>query len=119
MPVYPLAVEVRLGPRLPCLGVADNHQDAENWSDADRDVARPVCPDMEDAILEGRRDRMAAAVGKLAAREPRPVDAVPDRPGSAWALFPELPAWDALAERWGQRLAAAAPYKPDAAPSAA
>jgi hypothetical protein len=119
VPVFPLAVEVHLGLRLPCLGVADNHQDAENWSDADRDVVRPVCPDMEDAILEVRRDRMAAAVGKLAAHEPRPVDAVPDRPGSAWALFPELPAWDALAERLVQRLAAAEPYTQDVARSAA
>jgi len=85
VPVFRRAAEVHLGLRLPCLGVADNHQDAENWSDADRGAVRPVCPDMEDAIPEVRRDRMASAVGKLAAREPHPVDAVPDRPGFAWA----------------------------------
>jgi hypothetical protein len=65
------------------------------WSDAGRDVVHPVCPDMEDAILEVRPGLKAGDAGKLAVREPRPVDAVL-----------ALPAWDALKASRGLQPAA-------------
>ena len=72
------------------------------------------------AIPEGLLDPMAVAAGKLAVREPRPADAVPGRLDFASVWYPELPASpDALAERWAQPRVVVAPYKPDAAPSAA
>jgi hypothetical protein len=77
---------------------------------------------MADAILEDRRglpDRLDEAAEKLAAREPRPVDAVLARPAPAWAEFLGLPAWLALAERWAQLRVVAAPCIPDEALSAA
>jgi hypothetical protein len=119
VPAFPPAAEVHLGLRLPFLGVADSHPDAVNWSDADRGAVRPVCLDMADAIPEVLRGRTAVAAEKLADLEPLPADAVPDHPVPAWVWFQELPAWDALVERWGQRLAVAAQCTPDAGPSAA
>jgi hypothetical protein len=63
--------------------------------------------------------RMDEAVGKLAVREPRLADAVRAHPDSALAVFPGLPAWVALAERWARRRVAVELYIPDEAPSAA
>ena len=86
MPVFPQAAVDHPGLRLPFRGEADIHLDAESLLDADRDVVRPVCPDMVDAIPENRRGlpvRMDEGVGKLAVREPRPVDAVPAHLDSA------------------------------------
>jgi hypothetical protein len=80
VPVFPQAAVDHLGLRLPFRGVADIHLDAENLLDADRGAVRPVCPDMVDAIPEGRWGlpvQMDEAVGKLAVREPRLADAVP------------------------------------------
>ena len=122
VPVFPLAAVGHLGLRLPFRGVADNHPDAESLSDADRDAVRRVCLDMVDAIPEdhrGRQVRLVWAAGKLAGREPRLADAVPGRPGPAWAVFPGLPALIALVERWARVRAEAAPYKRDEALSAA
>jgi hypothetical protein len=78
-PVFPQAAVAHLGLRLPSLGVADNHPDAVSLWDVDHDAVRRVCPDMVDAIPEGRRGlpvQMDEAVGKLAVREPRLADAV-------------------------------------------
>jgi hypothetical protein len=72
---------------------------------------------MADAIPEVRQGRLAQmdeAVEKLAGRELRPADAVPDHPDPAWVVFPERHAWNVLAKRWAQRHAAEAPCKPDA-----
>lgn len=86
MPVFRRAVVGRLGLLHPFPGVVDSHPDAASLSDADLDVVRRACLDMVDAIPEVRRGlpvQMDEAVGKLAAREPRPADAVPDHPGPA------------------------------------
>jgi phage tail protein X len=122
VPVFPLAAVGHLDLRLPCRGVADSHPDAVSLSDADHDAVRRACSDMVDAILEGllgRLDRLVWAVEKLAGREPRLADAVPAHPDSALAVFPGLPAWVALVERWARRRAAVELYIPDEAPSAA
>jgi hypothetical protein len=108
VPVFPLA--------------AVGHLDAVSLLDADRDAVRRACPDRVDAIPEDRLGlpvRMDEAVGKLAVREPRLADAVRAHPDSALAVFPGLPAWVALAERWARRRAAVELYIPDEAPSAA
>ena len=122
VPVFPQVAVDHLGLRLPFRGVADSPLDAESLLDAARDAVRPVCPDMVDAIPEGRQGlpaRMAEAVEKLAVREPRPEDAVPAHLDSAWAVFPERLASVDLAERWARRRAAAEPCTPDEAQSAA
>ena len=122
MPAVLPAEEVHLGLRLPFPDVADSPPVAESLSGADHGAVRPVCFDMADAIPEDRlglRVQKAEAAGKLAALEPRPADAVLDRPGLAWVLCPELPAWGAPVERLAQPHAAVALYTPDAGPSAA
>jgi hypothetical protein len=122
VPVFPLAAVGHLDLRLPFPDVADSHLDAVSLLDADRDAVRRACPDMVDAIPEDRLGlpvRMDEAVGKLAVREPRLADAVRAHPDSALAVFPGLPAWVALAERWARRRAAVELYIPDEAPSAA
>jgi hypothetical protein len=58
-------------------------------------------------------------VGKLAGHEPRLADAVLDRPGPAWALFPERLAWGGLAQRWAPQRAAVARCRQDVGRSAA
>ena len=122
VPVFPQAAVGHLGLRLPFRGVADSHLDAVSLLDADRDAVRPACPDMVDAIPEGRQgrlDRLVWAAEKLAVREPRLADAVPAHLDSAWAVFPGRPALVALVERWARRRAAAGPCTPDEALSAA
>lgn len=122
MPVFPLVAAVHLDPRLPSPGVADSHRDAENLSDADHGAARRVCFGRVAAVPEDRWGllaRMAVAAERLAGREPRPADAVPDRHGSAWAVFLGLPALAALVGRSAQPRAEAGLCKPDAARSAA
>jgi hypothetical protein len=77
---------------------------------------------MADAIPEdrlGRSDRLVWGAGKLAARELRLADAVPDHPDPAWIVCLGLPALVGLVERWAQRRAAAARCIPDEALSAA
>ena len=120
--VFPLAAVGHLGLRLPFPGVADSHPDAENSLDADLDAVRRVCLDTVDAIPEallGRSDRLVWAVEKLAVRELRLADAVRAHPDSALAVFPGLPAWVALVERWARLRAAVELYIPDEGPSAA
>lgn len=122
VPVFLLVAVGHLGLRLPFLGVADSHPDAVSLLGADRDAVRLVCLDTVDAIPEDRRGlpvQMDEAAGKLAAREPRLADAVPDRLEIAWAAFPEIRASAGLVERWAQLRAAAEPYTPDEALSAA
>ena len=83
VPVFLLAAVGHLGLRLPFRGVADSHPDAVSLLDADHGAVRRVCLDMVDAIPEDRRGlpvRMDEAAGKLAVREPRLADAVPDAP---------------------------------------
>lgn len=85
-PVFPLAEVGRRGLRLPSLGVVDNRPDAASLLDADLDVVRRVCPDMVGAIPEVRRGLLVQKdvdAEKLAGRERRPADAVPDHLGSA------------------------------------
>ena len=82
VPVFPLAAVGRLGLLHPFPGVADSHPDAVSLLDADHDAVRRVCLDTVDAIPEDRRGlpvQMDEAAGKLAARELRLADAVPDR----------------------------------------
>jgi hypothetical protein len=82
VPVFPLAAVGHLGLRLPSRGVADSHPGAVSLLDVDHDAVRQVCLDTVDAIPEDRRGRsvrLDEAVEKLAAREPRLADAVPDR----------------------------------------
>jgi hypothetical protein len=55
---------------------------------------------------------------KLAGREPRLADAVPDHPDSAWAVCLELLASVGLGGRWAQPRAAAELCTPDEVPSA-
>ena len=77
---------------------------------------------MVDAILEvrrGRLDRLVWAVEKLAGRELRLADAVPERLVLAWIAFQELPALIALVERWAGLRAEAERYTPAEALSAA
>ena len=62
VPAFPLAAEVHLGLRLPFLGAADSHRDAENLSGADRGAVRRACFDIADAIPEDRRGHL----GRLA-----------------------------------------------------
>ena len=122
VPVFPQVAVDHLGLRLPFRGVADSPLDAESLLDAARDAVRPVCPDMVDAIPEGRRGRpvqMGEAVEKLAVREPRLADAVPARLDSALDVFPGHPALIGLAERWVRRRAAAEPCTRDEAQSEA
>ena len=122
VPVFLLAAVAHLGLRLPSLGVADSHPDAVSLLGADHDAVRRACLDTVDAIPEDRWDlpvHLDEAAGKLAAREPRLVDAVPDRPENAWAAFPEIRASVGLVERWAQLRAAAELYTPDEALSAA
>jgi hypothetical protein len=122
VPVFPLAAVVHLDLRLPFPGVADSLRDAVSLLDADHDAVRRACPDMVDAIPEGRRGRLDClvwGVGKLAVREPRLADAVPAHPDSALAAFPGLPAWVVLVERWAQLRAVAGLCTQDEAPSAA
>jgi uncharacterized protein (UPF0262 family) len=122
VPVFPLAAVVHLDLRLPFPGVADSLRDAVSLLDADHDAVRRACPDMVDAIPEGRRGRLDClvwGVGKLAVREPRLEDAVPLRLDSAWAVFPERLALVGLVVRWAQRRAVAEPSTPDEARSAA
>jgi hypothetical protein len=120
--VFPLAAVDHLGLHLPFRGVADSRLDAESWWDAARDAVRPVCPDMADAIPEGRRghsDRLVWGAEKLAGREPRPADAVPARLVPAWIAFQELPASIGLVVRWARLRAVAEPCTPDEALSGA
>jgi hypothetical protein len=122
VPVFPQAAVGRPGLRLPSLGVADSHPDAVSLLDADHDAVRPVCPDTVDAIPEvhrGRSGRLAWAAGKLAGHGPRLADAVLGHLGSAWAVFPGLPALIALVERWARLRAVAEPYTRDEALSEA
>jgi hypothetical protein len=122
VPVFPLAAVGHLGLLHPFRGVVDSLRDAESLLDADRDAVRRACPDIVDVIPEGRLGlpvRMDEAVGKLAVRELRLADVVRAHPDSALAVFPGLPAWVALVERWARRRAAAELYIPDEAPSAA
>ena len=82
VPVFPPAAVGHLVLRLPFRGVADSHLDAVSLLDVDHGAVRRVCLDMVDAIPEDRRGlpvQMDEAAGKLAAREPRLADAVPDR----------------------------------------
>jgi hypothetical protein len=62
---------------------------------------------------------MDEAAGKLADREPRLADAVLAHLGLALAVSLGLRALVGLAERWAQLRAAAEPYTPDEALSAA
>jgi len=118
VPVFPPVAEVRLGLHRPFPDVADSRPDVVCWSGAGRGAVRQVCLDTVGASPERLRDRMAAGAEKLAVRGPRPADAVPDRPASVWFLL--RPAWNVPAERWAlSHVAAAALYKPDAAPFAA
>ncbi|HXJ72397.1 MAG TPA: hypothetical protein VNM37_06075 [Candidatus Dormibacteraeota bacterium] len=120
--VFPLAAVDHLVLRHPSRGVADIRQDAVSLLDADLDVVLPACPDMADAILEGRRGlpaRMDEAVEKLAVREPRLADAVLAHLDFASGVFPGRPALVGLVGRWARPLAAAALYIPDEAPFAA
>jgi hypothetical protein len=111
--VFPLVAEVRPGLCLPFLDAADSRRRRGGyWWDADRGAARPVCSDMAAALPEVLQDPQAVAAEKSAAREPVPADVVPDR--LAWALSPERPAWDVLAERSVQRRVAEALCIPDA-----
>ena len=103
----------------PFLDEADSRRDAESLLGADHGAVHPVAPDMADAILEGLRGRTALAAGRLAALEPRLADAVLERPGPAWVLFPARLAWGVPAKRWALRRAAAARCKQDAVQSAA
>jgi hypothetical protein len=122
VPVFPLAAVVHLDLRLPFLDVADSHPDAESLLDVDRDAVHRACLDMVDAIPEVRRGlpvRRDEAVEKLAGREPRLADAVPDHPGSAWTVFPGLHAWVGLEEHWVRLRAEEAQCRPDEVPSAA
>lgn len=82
VPVFPQVAVGHLGLRLPFLGVADSHPGAVSLLDADHGAVRQVCLDTVDAIQEDRRGlpvQMDEAAGKLAAREPRLADVVPDR----------------------------------------
>jgi hypothetical protein len=122
VPVFPQAAVGHLGLLHPFRGVADIRQDAVSLLDAARDAVRPACPDMADAIPEVRRALpvpLGEAVEKLAAREPRPADAVPARLDSALDVFPVHPALVALVEHWAPQRVAAEPYTPDEAQSAA
>ena len=122
VPVFPQAAVDHLGLRLPFRGAADNHLVAESLWDADRDAVRRACLDMVDAIPEDHRGllvRLDEAAGKLAGREPRPVDAVPARLDSASDVFPGHPALVALVGRWARRRAVAEPCIPDEARFAA
>jgi hypothetical protein len=60
--VFPLAEVGHLGLRLPSPDVADNHPDAVNLWDADRDAVRRACFDTVAAIPEDRRGHL----GRLA-----------------------------------------------------
>jgi hypothetical protein len=120
--LFPLAAEAHLGLRLPFRGVADSHLDAASLWGADRDAVRRAFLDTVDAIPENRRGllvRMDEAAGKLAGRERRPADAVPERLGPAWIAFQELPASVGPVERWARLRAAVALCTPDEALSAA
>jgi hypothetical protein len=104
-PVFPQAAVGHLGPRLPFRGVADSHPDAASLWDADLDVVRRACLDTVDAIPERHRGlpvRLDEAVEKLAGREPRLAGVVPGHLDPASAVFPGLPAWVALVERWAR-----------------
>ena len=75
------SVEARPGlrPSLDAAGILH----AARWSGADRGAVRPAVRRMAVVIPEVRPDLKAAGAGKLAVREPRPEDAVPDRRASA------------------------------------
>jgi hypothetical protein len=121
VPVCPLVGVVRPDLRRPFRGAADNHPDAVSWLDVDRGAARRDALDMADVNLEVRRRPVLkdGGAGKLADHEPRPEDAAPVRPDSAWAVNPVLHASGGFVARSAEQPAVAAPYKPDAAPSAA
>jgi hypothetical protein len=122
VPVFLRAAEVHLGLRLPSLDVADSHPDAESWSDADRGAVRRACFDMVGAIPEDRQGHLghlAWAAEKLAGREPRLADAVPDHPDPAWFECLGLPASVGLVVHWAQPRAAAELCTQDEALSAA
>lgn len=101
-PVFPQAAVGRRDLLRPFRGVADSHPDAVSLLGADHDAVRRACLDTVDAIPEdrqGRSDRLAWGAGKLAAREPRPADAVLAHPDPAWVVCLGLPAWVGLVER--------------------
>ena len=113
VPVFPLAAEVHLGLRLPSPDVADSRRDAASSLDADRGAVLRACLDMVGAIPEDRQGhlgRLAVGAEKLAGRELRLADAVPDHPDPAWAECLGLPASVGLAARLALPRAAAAPY---------
>ena len=121
-PVFPQAAVGRRDLLHPFRGVADSHPDAASLLGADHGAVRRACLDTVDAIPEdrqGRSDRLVWGAGKLAAREPRLVDAVLAHPDPAWVVCLGLPAWVGLVEQWAQLHAAAALYTPDEALSAA
>jgi hypothetical protein len=121
VPVFPLAAVNHLDLRLPSPDVADSRRDAASSLDADRGAVLRACLDMVDAIPEDRQghlDHLAWAAEKLAGREPRLVDAVPDHPDPAWAECLGLPASVGLVERWARLRAAAELCTRDEAPSA-
>jgi hypothetical protein len=120
--VCPLAAVARPDLLRPFRDVVDNRPDAVNLWDADLDAARRAVLDMAGVIPEGHQGLPVlkdADAGKLAGHGLRPADAVLVRPDSAWALNLVLPAWAGLVARSVEQLAAAALYKPGAAPSAA
>ena len=122
VPVFPPAGEVHLDLRLPSQDVADSPRDAVSLSDADLGAVRRACFGTVGAIPEDRQDHLARpvwAAGKLAAREPRLADAVPDHHGSASAVYLGHPAWIGLVGRWEQPRVAVAPDIPGAGLSAA
>jgi hypothetical protein len=121
VPVFPPAGAVHLGLRLPSRDVADSHLDAASLSDVDRGAVRRAFLDTVGAIPEdrwGHLARPAWGAGKLAVREPRPADAVPDHPDFAWAVCLEHPALICFVGRWAEPHVAAEPYIRDADPSA-
>ena len=116
VPAFPPA-EVHLGLRLPCPDVADSHRVAASLSDADHGAVHRAFLDKVGAIPEDRQGHLghpAWAAEKLAGREPRLADAVPDHLDPAWGVYLGLPAWIGLVARWAELHAAVAPYIRDA-----
>jgi hypothetical protein len=117
VPVFPPAGAVHLDLRLPSRDVADSHLDEVNLWDADRDAVRRAFLDTVGAIPEDHWDHLARpawAAEKLAVREPRPADAVPDHPDFAWAVCLEHPALICFVGRWAEPHGAVEPYIRDA-----
>jgi hypothetical protein len=113
--VFPLVEVGHLGLLRPFRGVADSHPDAVCLWGADLDVVRRACLDTVDAIPERHRGlpvRLDEAVEKLAGREPRLAGVVPGHLDPASAVFPGLPAWVALVERWARLRVEAELYIP-------